>query len=228
MNNRYKYPRTPHLSWSPGFTDDDIIDNENKFLNKIVVVTEKMDGENSTLYSDYYHARSIDSKHHESRAWIKSFQATISKDIPKGWRFCGEYLFAKHSIKYENLKSYFYLFSIWNENNECLSWNETVEIAEILEIPIPKVLYLGEYNEKILKRIKLDFNKQEGYVVRNVNSFKYEEFSKNISKYVRSNHVQTDEHWMKKQVEQNVLEDKKNACQLSDTCRSGGLLKSLD
>lgn len=205
MNNRYKYPRTPHLSWSPGFTDDDIIDNGNKFLNKIVVVTEKMDGENATLYQDYYHARSIDSKHHESRTWIKSFQSIISKDIPKDWRFCGEYLFAKHSIKYKNLDSYFYLFSIWNEKNECLSWEETLEIAEILDISIPKILYLGEYNEKKIKEIKLDLNKQEGYVVRNINSFKYEDFQNNVSKYVRYNHVQTNKHWMFQKTEKNIL-----------------------
>lgn len=205
MNNRYKYPRTPHLSWSPGFTDDDIIDNEKKFLNKIVVVTEKMDGENATLYNNYYHARSIDSKNHESRAWIKSFQSIISKDIPNGWRFCGEYLFAKHSIKYNNLDSYFYLFSIWNDLNECLSWEETKIFADILEIPLPKVFYLGEYNKKIIQNIKLDFNIQEGYVVRNIDSFKFENFQKNVSKFVRKNHVQTDKHWMQTIVEKNIL-----------------------
>jgi len=203
--NRFKYPRTPHLSWSKGIANDDIMDKEDKFYNKIVVVTEKMDGENATLYKDFYHARSIDSKHHESRTWIKSFQANISKDIPAGWRFCGEYLFAKHSIKYEKLKSYFYLFSIWNEKNECLSWWETVEIAEILDIPIPEILYLGKYNEKTIKDLKLDLNKQEGYVIRNINSFKYEDFQNNVGKYVRNNHVQTNKHWMFHQIEENIL-----------------------
>ena len=37
----------------------------------------------------------------------------------------------------------------------------------------------------------------EGFVVRNVDSFAYEDFSKNVAKYVRKNHVQTDEHWTK-------------------------------
>lgn len=203
--NKYKYPRTPHLSWSPGFTEDDIIGNELKFQNKKVVVTEKMDGENATLYKNYYHARSVDSKHHESRNWIKSFQSKISNDIPENWRFCGEYMFAKHSIKYENLESYFYLFSIWNDNNECLSWEDTVEIASILEIPTPKILYIGDYNEKIIRNLKIDFNFQEGYVVRNIESFKYEDFKNNISKFVRSNHVQTDKHWMYSQIEVNDL-----------------------
>jgi len=91
-----------------------------------VVVTEKMDGENTTLYSDGLHARSVDSRHHPSRAWIKAFHAQWRHLIPEGWRLCGENLFAQHSIHYERLPSYFMLFSIWDEHNHCLSWNETL------------------------------------------------------------------------------------------------------
>lgn len=46
--SRYvKYPRTYHLPWSPGATDDDrIIKSADVFKDKEVVVTVKMDGEN--------------------------------------------------------------------------------------------------------------------------------------------------------------------------------------
>ena len=37
----------------------------------------------------------------------------------------------------------------------------------------------------------------EGVVVRNIESFPLDDFSKNVVKYVRKNHVQTDEHWKK-------------------------------
>lgn len=51
--SRYKYPRTPHLPWSPGATKDDVrCINTEIFTGKRVVITEKMDGENTTLYSD--------------------------------------------------------------------------------------------------------------------------------------------------------------------------------
>ena len=47
---RYKYPRTPHLSFSPGVREDDIQLNSNQiFANSQIVVTEKLDGENTTL-----------------------------------------------------------------------------------------------------------------------------------------------------------------------------------
>jgi len=49
---RVKYPRTPHLPWSPGASSDDVRHlNIDHFKNKQVVVTEKMDGENTSLYT---------------------------------------------------------------------------------------------------------------------------------------------------------------------------------
>ena len=59
----YKYPRTFHLPWSPGVASDDkVIESLDAFVGREVVVTEKMDGENSSLYSNgHIHARSMDS-----------------------------------------------------------------------------------------------------------------------------------------------------------------------
>ena len=52
-----KYPRTYHLSWSNLLKDDRILDNEDHFKDKRVIVTLKKDGENTTMYNDYIHAR---------------------------------------------------------------------------------------------------------------------------------------------------------------------------
>ena len=66
---RNKYGRTFHLPFSLGQTDDDkTLKDCSMFEGKNVVATVKVDGENSTYYSDgYFHARSLDSKSHESR-----------------------------------------------------------------------------------------------------------------------------------------------------------------
>ena len=110
----YKYPRTPHLPWSQGASADDSLLKDSKlFEGQEVVITEKMDGENTTMYPDHIHARSIDSRHHPSRTWVKSLHGSIAHLIPQGWRLCGENLYAQHSIAYEGLKSYFYLFSVF-------------------------------------------------------------------------------------------------------------------
>lgn len=46
---------------------------------------------------------------------------------------------------------------------------------------------------------------QEGYVVRLTSSFAYADFKYSAAKFVRKNHVQTDQHWMAKAVEPNML-----------------------
>ncbi|MCP4498573.1 MAG: RNA ligase family protein [Deltaproteobacteria bacterium] len=121
-DTRVKYPRTRHLPWSPRASSDDVhLTTTRIFQNAEVVVTEKMDGENTTLYSDFSHARSLDGRHHDFRNWVKALQGRIGHQIPAGWRLCGENLFERHSISYEALPSYFLLFSIWNDDNLCLS-----------------------------------------------------------------------------------------------------------
>jgi RNA ligase len=208
MSQYFKYPRTPHLPWSPGAGDDDILLSDSfMFEDREVVVTEKLDGENTSMYRDHIHARSLDSRQHPSRTWVKAFHGSTAHLIPEGWRFCGENMYARHSIGYENLKSYFYVFSIWNEQNLCLSWDESKEWAELLNLELPPVLYQGIWNEDTLRTINLDLATQEGYVVRTKESFSYDIFQKHVAKWVRKGHVQTDQHWMHAEVVPNGLSD---------------------
>ncbi len=204
-----KYPRTPHLPWSQGTTTDDSLLKDVKiFQGQEVVITEKMDGENTTMYPDHIHARSIDSRHHPSRTWVKGLHGSIAHMIPKGWRLCGENLYAQHSIIYENLKSYFYLFSIWNEHNQALNWDETEKWAKSLDLALVPVLYRGQWDESLARALKIDTQTREGYVVRTAAGFTHAEFSNHIAKWVRKGHVQTDEHWMHSKVIPNGLAKK--------------------
>jgi len=164
-----------------------------------VIVTVKMDGENCSMYRDYLHARSIDGRSHPSRDWVKGFWSTIAHDIPENWRVCGENLYAVHSIRYDDLPSYFMGFSVWNDRNLCLGWDETLEWFELLGIePVP-VLYDGVFDEKRIRTLydeKRDWDRVEGYVLRVADEFSYRDFPRSVAKYVRSNHVQTVKHWM--------------------------------
>lgn len=197
-----KYERTFHLPWSPGLhSDDKALKDCSQFEFKEVVITLKMDGENTTCYSDgHIHARSIDSRGGEDRAWIKKFLTeNVCFNLPEGWRVCGENLWAEHSIHYDDLKSYFLGFSIWNERNECLPWKETLEWFELLGItPVP-VLWEGIWITKHMSSLHvdlgMDFTKDEGYVVRLTDGFKYGDFRKSVAKFVREGHVQTTKHW---------------------------------
>lgn len=206
--SRYKYPRTPHLPWSPGVASDDVLlVDTREFEGKDVVITEKMDGENTTMYRDHIHARSIDSKHHPSRTWVKSLHGAIAYSIPEGWRLCGENLYAVHSMPYATLPSYFVLFSVWDEHNVCLSWGETEEWAALLGLATPPLRYRGIWDEAKIRGLTLDTEQQEGYVVRTSEGFAYEAFTRHVAKWVRAHHVQTDEHWLNRPVVPNGLRD---------------------
>lgn len=208
MNRRIKYPRTFHLPWSEGRTDDDkTLSGCDHFIGKEVVVTEKRDGENTTLYRDGLHARSIDGRHHPSRDWVKGLQGRIGYLIPEGWRVCGENLYARHSIEYSDLPSYFEAFSVW-DGETCLSWDETILFCEDIQVPVVPVLWEGVWNEKQIRDLAetLDLESQEGYVVRVRDEFKLPDFRDNVAKWVRKDHVQTDTHWMRAEIIPNTLQ----------------------
>lgn len=209
MTQLYKYPRTHHLPFSPGATSDDkILDTLDNFLGRRIVITEKMDGECCSLYRDTTHARSVDSRNHVSRNWVKNFHAGISNKIPSDWRVCGENLYAKHSIFYDNLLSYFYAFSVYNSDNICLSWDDTKQFLKDANITSVPVLYDG-----IIKDITplvnlsniIDKSKSEGYVIRVADSFHYNDFGSSVAKWVRCDHVTSDEHWMNSKLIVNKL-----------------------
>jgi hypothetical protein len=204
-----KYPRTAYVHWSPGLEDDAImVDPEDIFYNQQkVVITEKMDGENTTMYRDFIHARSIESGYHPSRTWVKNFWSQFAHDIPVGFRVCGENMYAVHSIKYDDLESYFLGFSLWI-GNRCSSWAVTTEWFNLFGIPTVPVLFEGTWDEakKLLPSIEAQVgDSMEGYVIRSASEFTAMEFQKSVFKYVRPNHVQTTRHWKQGKVEQNGL-----------------------
>ena len=212
FTTRVKYPRTFHLAWSPGATSDDRVmdDPDAAFGGAEVVVTEKLDGENTTFYRDYLHARSVDYAPHPSRDRVRALHALIAHDIPENWRFCGENLYAVHSIAYDGLPAHFLLFSIWDQRNECLSWDDTDLWAQLLGLHTVPVLYRGPWNAVIVH--SLDHHRasqlggdREGYVVRRADSFHYRAFRRSVAKYVRKDHAQTDDHWAHQAVVPNKL-----------------------
>lgn len=213
---RVKYPRTPHLPWSPGGTDDDKrLSGVEHLLNRRVVITEKMDGENTTMYRDHMHARSIDGRSHPSRSYVAGIHGRIRHEIPEGWRVVGENLYARHSVGYEALPDYFMVFSIWDENGRALSWDETVEWATLLGLHTVPVIADGVFtteaeleNATKLWQEKVGDTPSEGFVVRVADEFTHDEFGRSLAKWVREDHVQTDSHWMAQEVRPNALQAK--------------------
>lgn len=198
------------LPWSPGVGGDDArLTDARQFAGREVMVTEKLDGENTTLYRSGLHARSLDPRPHPSRDWVKGLQGRVGHLIPAGWRVCGENLYARHSLGYDDLDGYFYLFSVWNAANTALSWDDILVWAAQLGVFTPRQLYRGPWDEPPIRALPIDPEHMEGYVVRTVQGFAYAGFQERLAKYVRRGHVQTDEHWMHRAVVPNGLRSKR-------------------
>jgi len=211
-----KYPRTYHLPYSPGMNRDDHMRTDTKiFRGQKIMICEKLDGENTSCYTDRITARSLETSSHPSRNWVKNLWAQFSYNIPTGWRVCGENMFAKHAIHYSKangnaLKTFFYMFSIWDDKNMCLSWDETVEWAELLGLTLVPVYYYGVYNIDVIadlnKKMETSPDIVEGYVIRLAREYHYSEFRDVCGKYVRKNHVQNNHgHWTTQKIIKNEL-----------------------
>lgn len=204
---RVKYPRTFHLPQSPGATHDDKIQTDlSSLIGHHCIITEKMDGENTTIYNNGYHSRSLDSVHHPSRTWIAKIQAECGYAIPDNMRICGENLYAKHSIHYTNLPSYFLAFSVWI-NHTCLNWNDTLEWLELLDLHHVPVIFNGTLTEDVITQTikSVNTSNTEGFVIRRFDEFNITDFNKFVVKWVRPNHVTTDQHWMHQSITPNII-----------------------
>jgi hypothetical protein len=215
-----KYNRTYHLSWSPGATNDDrISDSVNSLLGKEIVITEKLDGENCGMTDKGVYARSHAA--FTTSPWSREVRSlhklSVEDELGDGVYLFGENMEGIHSIEYTNLTSYFYIFGV-RDNNIWVPWDKVEEYSYLLDIPTVPVLFRGVVNtEKELKDLTEKLASQpselgglrEGIVVRSADMFHDDDFAKNVMKWVRKGHVQTDEHWTRNWKKAKVNYDSK-------------------
>jgi len=210
-----KYPRTYHLPFSPGASNDDkVMHDISYFIDKQLIITEKVDGSNVNITSKDCFARSHSGPPtHPSFDMLKAFHSSIKNLIPKDISIFGEWLYAKHSIHYDKLPSYLLIFAI-EEGSSWLSCEDVNIYCE--ELGLTTVPFIGSqqfnsekelenYIVKEAKKPSVCGGEREGLVIRVPSEFNNGLFSKSVAKYVRKNHVQTDEHWKNKEIERNKL-----------------------
>lgn len=190
---RIKYPRTSHLPWSTGATEDDVrVVDLSCFEGRQVVVTEKLDGENGTIYPDgYYHGRSLDGRSHQSQSYARGKAPALGQALSPESRAVIENLHYQHFVPYDRLRGYLYLTGIFagTLSPRCVSWEALGAWADRLHLPLPPVLYLGLWDEKTIRslfpfRSRVGPDTAEGYVVRVFDSFPEAEFSTHVAKFV--------------------------------------------
>lgn len=204
-----RHPRTYRLPFSPkvmigDLGDDRMMPSIDAFEGKRVIVTVKMDGSQATAYNDYLHGRTIDFKSNVTWHWLQNFHQKFAYEIPDGYRVSLENLWGgvTQAIQYRRLQTYVCAFMMWDDQNYCMSWDESVEwfrlFSEVLKeagdqrgLPHVPVLYDGMWDEDLIKhfyRPTYNGDPMEGFVVRIADRFHYKDFRYNVGKYVRAEH----------------------------------------
>ncbi len=213
MTRPPKYPSTPHTKHSlKVHRDDTYHEDESVFLGPEVVITEKLDGGNTGLFRGDVFARSVEAPSRDGwMAMVRKHHAykTINYD---GLIFNGEDMYGIHSIHYGAIpeNETFRLFSVRmlleNGGVRRLSWDLTEAYSRQLEFPLVPVLFRGtfrtenEIRDWFMDNLSLPSTLggvREGFVLRVTDGFDDAEWFKYGLKFVRPNHVQTDQHWRK-------------------------------
>jgi len=210
------------MPWSPGATNDDkIATNLGSLIGNEIVITEKMDGSNTSLeYAGCFARTHAGPPSHASFDGLKALHATVKHKIPETIQLFGEWCFALHSIEYQELPGYFMMFNVRDHTTRqpgmWCSWDEVVMWAEEIEVPTVPVLFRGVVSsEKEFQTLVENFMKQpshcggirEGVVARVAFEFPDESFNTCVLKCVRANHVQTSEHWKDQEIIKNKLKN---------------------
>jgi hypothetical protein len=237
-NKRMKYPHTPFFRNSPGGEVEEKRENGvmvwDTMCNKDLVFTLKMDGSNVTFDCNGIAARNAQSAPHPSFDMVKSMWAQFKNLIPEGYQVFGEWLYAKHSIHYTGDISlrggYLQLFAIYNHNiHEWMSWDSVVFMSHALGVnTVPTIREMFNSTHTGYPYVETRYAKaknlecavegwaklvisqgHEGIVVRSAFSFPWNLFDRNVAKYVRANHVTTDQHWSQQKTVRNMVDEKR-------------------
>jgi hypothetical protein len=155
-----KYPRTPHLEGShlqPG--DEDLAVSSPAVLDgRFVVIEEKVDGGNIGISFTPNGVPLLQSRGHYLtggprerqfellKAWVATHQVAFFECLGDRYIMYGEWLFALHTVFYDELPHYFLEFDVFDIQAEAfLSMTRRRELLRRLPVCSVPVLYAGVY-----------------------------------------------------------------------------------
>jgi hypothetical protein len=201
-----RYPRTPHLPFSPK-KDSDIAESVSIMDNDKLLLTEKLDGSCCALSHNAVYSRSGKPATKQMFDRLKNYHSKIAHLIPEKYLLYGEWCSTTHTIEYKDLpETPFFLFAsryidrsgIGNEitggfqgdvfeDFSCVEyWADKLKIQTVPKIGFmsQRVQPLERFVKDIMQTTSL-LGEREGVVVKNDTMFTYSQFDKNVAKYVR-------------------------------------------
>lgn len=211
------YPSTRHWPESMSVHRDDHYHRDpDFFVGKDVVITEKLDGGLTQFADGNVYARSSGAP--TTAGWfsyVKSVTLPKLYNVNPKYQPIGEDLYGVHSIVYDPLPDTFFLFHVLERADQNIgtantdgdffwSWTGVDLFARGHELRTVPLLFEGEFGSTAeitkwffdeIKKPSLYGPVREGFVMRIADEIPFSEFGMNTCKFVRANHVQTDEHW---------------------------------
>jgi hypothetical protein len=220
-----KYPRTPHIAGSrlqPG--DEDLAVIAREILEACsLVIEEKLDGSNCGISFDRNGSLILQSRGHVLtggprerqfdllKRWANHHVAALRDILRERYVVYGEWLYARHTIAYDQLPHYFLEFDILDKDSgEFLSTERRTSLlagGPVFSVPVLGTGSVGRIESYIGRSRSSSTETMEGLYV------KQEENGRVVGryKYVRPEFLQavadSDSHWMDRPIEPNILRD---------------------
>lgn len=185
LERLYKYPRTQHLEGSKFQNGDEDLEGVkfHDIKEKFCVLEEKVDGANCGISFDRNGKMYLQSRGHFLnggygekqfdlfKTWANTFKYKLWKLLGSRYVMYGEWLYAKHTVFYDELEHYFMEFDMFDKIEEkFLSTKRRKEMLEDFNF-IKSVLILKEGKINSIDEIKLLLNKS---------NFKSHKWKKNL------------------------------------------------
>jgi len=218
-----KFPRTKHIANLGSATRDDLLMTQaesSSFLNKEIYVEEKIDGANMGISINKDGKILVQNRSHyvttQSGPQFKPLDKWIATHYTELWEILepevhilyGEWLYMKHSIKYNRLEDWFMAFDIFDKKeNKFYSRDRVEKILENTTIKLIPVIIKTSF--KKIDEIKALVNtpsryadgKVEGVYCRICN----DDYLINRGKIVRTDFISGNVHWSKGIIEPNEI-----------------------
>lgn len=203
-----KYPRTWHLSISPGQHREDRQHADDSHLVGVeVAILEKLDGSGVSLHRGGLYARSkAGPPTHPSYDPLKALHAQVAWQLPTHLSLFGEWLHTVHTIVYPQLPAEQELqtFAVRDERDgSWLGLDEVERVTAVLGLTHAPVLERGRFDTVAALHAAVTAHagapsvygpEREGVVVRTVSRFPTDRFHWQVAKWVRDGHV-AGERW---------------------------------
>jgi hypothetical protein len=163
MEQVYKYPRTPHIEGSrfqPGDEDLDCVPFS-AIKGQYVVVEEKVDGANAAISFSPDGQLKLQSRGHYLtggprekhfnlfKQWASTHAAALWEVLGSRYILFGEWLYAKHTVFYDNLPHYFLEYDVLDRDRQIFfSTSRRQQLLTGLPLVSVPVLFAGELRSK--------------------------------------------------------------------------------